>query len=149
MSDNPDMLVPLLNGLPNRSKYPAAARGNATIRRVVEADRDALFGFIRAHFDAGWANAIDVSMARQPPAAYVAAVSSRLVGFAFYDAGNLGTFGPLGVDEEWRNRGIGAALLLRCLFAMRAHGYAYAVIRQVGPEDFYQKVCGATLILGS
>ena len=75
--------------------------------------------------------------------------AGRVAGFAFYDGAYLGTLGPMGVDQHWRERGLGAALLLRCLAAMRAHGYAYAVIRRVGPEDFYRKVCGATIISGA
>ena len=42
--------------------------------------------------------------------------------------------------------GIGRALLLRSLAAMRAEGYAYAVIGGVGPQEFYKKCVGAMLI---
>ena len=42
--------------------------------------------------------------------------------------------------------GIGRALLLRSLAAMRAEGYAYAVIGGVGPQEFYKKCGGAMLI---
>jgi hypothetical protein len=32
---------------------------------------------------------------------------------------------------------------------MREAGYGYAVIGGVGPAEFYEKVCGATIIPGS
>ena len=41
---------------------------------------------------------------------------------------------------------IGRAMLLRSLAAMRAEGYAYAVIGGVGPQEFYKKCVGAMLI---
>ena len=41
---------------------------------------------------------------------------------------------------------VGTALLLRCLTAMREHGYGYAIIGSVGPVAFYEKNCHATVI---
>jgi hypothetical protein len=32
---------------------------------------------------------------------------------------------------------------------MREMGYGYAIIGGVGPAEFYEKVCGATVISGS
>jgi len=66
-----------------------------------------------------------------------------------YECSRRGFFGPTGVLPELRGKGIGAALLLRCLESMREMGYAYAVIGGVGPASFYEKVCGAFLIPGS
>ncbi|MBP5231616.1 MAG: GNAT family N-acetyltransferase, partial [Clostridia bacterium] len=50
------------------------------------------------------------------------------------------------VEESLRGRGIGGALLLRCLEAMRDEGYGYAIIGGAGPVDYYRKVCGAEII---
>ena len=58
-----------------------------------------------------------------------------------------GFFGPTGVDPAYRGKGIGKALLLKCLEAMRNEGYGYAVIGGAGPVNFYEKCCGATVIL--
>jgi hypothetical protein len=38
---------------------------------------------------------------------------------------------------------------LACLQAMRAEGYAYAIIGGVGPAEFYAKTVGAVEIEGS
>ena len=76
-------------------------------------------------------------------------MEGRIVGFAVYECSRRGYFGPTGVREDLRGRGLGAALLFRCLEAMREMGYAYAVIGGVGPQAFYEKVCGAFVIPGS
>jgi predicted N-acetyltransferase YhbS len=55
----------------------------------------------------------------------------------------LGFFGPGGVAESYRAKGIGAALLMSCLLDMRLKGYGYAIIGDVGPVEFYRKVVGA------
>ncbi len=46
-------------------------------------------------------------------------------------------------------RGVGAALTLAVLAAMREDGYAYAIIGGAGPADFYARVAGAIEIPGS
>jgi predicted N-acetyltransferase YhbS len=53
------------------------------------------------------------------------------------------------VDPSLRGHGIGKILLIECLEAMRAQGYAYAIIGGVGPAAFYSKAVGAALIPGS
>ena len=42
-----------------------------------------------------------------------------------------------------RGQGIGEALLIESLTAMREAGYGYAVIGGVGPAKFYERVAGA------
>ena len=58
-------------------------------------------------------------------------------------------FGPVGVEENFRDKDIGTALLLRCLHTMAADGYAYAVIGGVGNVDFYARTVNAVEIPGS
>jgi predicted N-acetyltransferase YhbS len=53
------------------------------------------------------------------------------------------------VAEEARGRGIGRALALAALHALKAQGYAYAIVGGVGPAAFYAKAFGATAIDGS
>lgn len=70
-------------------------------------------------------------------------MEDKLVGFACYDATCKGFFGPTGVDDVCRGKGVGTALLLACLHDMRAQGYGYAVIGGAGPVAFYEKTVGA------
>jgi predicted N-acetyltransferase YhbS len=79
----------------------------------------------------------------------VAEREGRIVGFAAYECTRRGFFGPTGVVPDERRRGTGGALLFRCLESMREMGYAYAIIGGVGPQRFYEKLCGAFVIPGS
>ena len=72
-----------------------------------------------------------------------------MLGFGCYDTTAKGFFGPTGVDEAARGKGIGAALLLVCLHALYADGYAYGIIGGAGPVEFYEKIVGAMVIPGS
>jgi predicted N-acetyltransferase YhbS len=45
-----------------------------------------------------------------------------------------------------QGKGIGKALVLASLWALREMGYVYAVIGAAGPVRFYQKTVGAIII---
>ena len=70
----------------------------------------------------------------------------ELVGFACYDAAALGYFGPIGVLEALRGKGVGKALMFACLLEMKLKGYGCAIIGWVGPQEFYEKTVGAITI---
>ncbi|MDA8245102.1 MAG: GNAT family N-acetyltransferase, partial [Elusimicrobia bacterium] len=55
----------------------------------------------------------------------------------------------IGVDRSLKIKGLGTALLLRTLEAMRDAGYGYAAVGWAGPVDFFRKTVGATVIEGS
>lgn len=149
----PDLLVKLYE-LPPLA--PALARSEAagvTIRRARAFERTALRRFIEKHFTTTWADEAEAGFATPPVRVHVATMAgeggSRIVGFAAHDCTALGFFGPTGVDETLRGKGIGAALLLASLHAMREAGYGYAIIGGAGPVAFYERFCGATVIPGS
>lgn len=118
----------------------------ANIRVALPPELHIVQGFVREHFSDYWVSELTVAMAHQPPGCLVAIVDGELVGFACYDATARGFFGPTGVAESQRGKGIGAALLYHTLAAMKAQGYAYAVIGGVGPVEFYAKAVGAVPI---
>ncbi len=91
----------------------------------------------------------DLAYRQSPITACVAEREGRIVGFAAYECTRRGYFGPTGVLPDERDRGMGAALLFRCLESMGEMGYAYAVIGGVGPKEYYEKLCGAFVIPGS
>jgi GNAT superfamily N-acetyltransferase len=105
--------------------------------------------FIEREFQASWLPAVELSLSRKPVSAFLALRGLRVIGFAVYDCGHLGYFGPMGVQEDWRGVGIGRALLGLTLQDMRECNYVYAVIGEVGPVEFYEKACGAFVIPGS
>ena len=149
----PDMLVKLYELPPHAPLIDELAAQGITVRRALAPEKHKIVEWVRANFSARWASECDVAMTGRPPGCFIAVdekdESKELVGFACHDATCKNFFGPTGVLESQRGKGIGKALLLAALHAMREQGYAYAVIGGVGPADFYAKSVGATIIEGS
>jgi hypothetical protein len=144
-----DMLVRLY-ALPDPG--PALERvkqHGVTIRRPEVWEQAVVVDWVRSTFSEGWAAECGIAFATRPPSCLVAIRNDRLIGFACHDCTRRNFFGPAGVADAERGRGVGAALTLAALAAMRASGYAYAIIGGVGPLAFYANVAGATLIDGS
>ena len=140
------MLVNLLR-LPPIATALEELRGNGVVvRRARPWELSAVRGFVAEHFARSWADEISVGLVRQPSTVFVALREGRLVGFAAYECTRRDFFGPTGVIESERGRGLGRALLLASLWGMRELGYAYAVIGGVGPAEFYERAVGARLI---
>ncbi len=119
------------------------------IRRPLAPEARLVTRWIADHFGEGWASEMAVSLSRQPVAAFIATRGQDLVGFSCHESIARGFFGPTGVAESARGAGIGHALLLASLLDLKAMGYAYAVIGDVGPSAFYEKTVGAMPIPGS
>ncbi len=144
-----DMLVRLYNLPDHRELLARLAEEGITIRRAQPWELTAVRRFITEHFSRGWADETSLGFARQPISVFIAQDGKRMVGFAAYECTARNFFGPMGVDEEYRKRGIGAALTLACMHALAEMGYGYAIIGAAGPEEFYTKVCGAEPIADS
>ena len=145
----PDMLVRLYDLPDTRPLFERAAADGVSVRRAEPWDRERMRSFATRCFGELWAVEADRAFNHSPITAYIATRGPEIGGFAVYECTRRGFFGPTGVREDLRGRGIGAALLFRCLNSMLEMGYAYAVIGGVGPAEFYEKVCGAFVIPGS
>lgn len=145
----PDMLVKLYE-LPDLTPIlnTLAAKG-VTIRPPVAVEKPKLYHWIEKTFGPRWAKECDLSFSSVPATCFIAEREGYILGFACYECTAKNFFGPTGVSEAWRHTGIGTALLLTCLHAMKEMGYGYAIIGGVGPAEFYTKVVAATLIEGS
>ena len=129
----PDMLVKLY-ALPDASAlYKSLEEKGIRIIRPMTPNKHKVHEFIVKHFPSSCFIAYDTN-------------SKEILGFAGYDCTCKAFFGPTGVDETKRGLGIGKALLLRCMEAMRDESYAYAIIGSAGPVDFYKKCIGAVVI---
>lgn len=126
----------------------ALAAEGVVCRRAESYERKHVIPFVREHWP-HWVDEASAAFGQVPPTLYFAAEGSRVIGFAAYNAARPNYFGPTGVDETQRKRGVGKVLLLQCLHALAAEGYAYAIIGGVGPAEFYARSVGATLIPGS
>ena len=112
-----DMLVKLYTLPPLAPEIEAQAAQGITIRRGLAPEKHFVADWVERHFSRYWVSECDV-----------------------------GFFGPTGVAESMRGRGVGRALLLACLHAMYDIGYGYAVIGDPGPIEYYAKTVGAQVI---
>ncbi len=144
-----DMLVKLYE-LPELNPVMTTQQSaGVDIRRALVAEKHVIVNYALENFSTGWSNQCDIALSNHPLSCFVAVKEAQLIGFACHNATYKGFFGPLGVEESARDKGIGEALLLACLHDMLAQGYGYAIIGGVGPIEFYEKTVGATIIAGS
>lgn len=142
----PDMLVHLLK-LPSLEVELESMRAQGVvIRRALPFEVAPVRDFVLQHFSTGWADEILPGYGNKPSSVYIAIREKEVVGFGAYECTQRGFFGPTGVAESERGRGIGRALLIACLWGLRDLGYAYGIIGGAGPTDFYTKAVGATII---
>ena len=142
-----DILVRLYD-LPPLDLSRTDAAG-VTLRRPLAPEKHVVTAWVGEHFGAGWVSETERAFANHPLSCFIATHDKALLGFACYDATALGVFGPTGVSKEARGRGVGAALFILTLHAMREHGYAYAIVGGAGPIDFYQRLVDGVIIPGS
>ena len=133
-----DLLVRLYD-LPVFEAEQKVRDAGIVLRRGLPFERHVILDWIRKHFSEPWVSEAALALSQQPPTIYVAVRENALLGFACYDTSAKGFFGPTGVDEAERGKGIGEALLIVTLKGMREAGYAYGVIGDPGPVAFYQK----------
>src|ERR1043165_2857896 len=136
----PDLLVNLLK-LP-----PLESTDGFIVRRAQPFELSQVRRFVSENFSPKWADEISVGFARQPISVFISTINRELAGFAAYECTRRSFFGPTGVLDSARGRGIGRALLLASLSALREMGYVYAIIGAAGPVRFYQKTVGAIVI---
>ncbi len=142
-----DMLVRLY-ALPDLQPYLDALEPGVACRKAESFEHTTVVAFVREHWP-HWVDEVEATFNRTPPSLYVATKGGALVGFAAYHATRPNYFGPTAMLEAHRKMGLGRVLLLQCLEAMRAEGYAYAIIGGVGPAGYYERTVGAIPIPGS
>ena len=123
-----DMLVHLYDLPDSTALYAEVVAKGVTLRRARAFEKHTVAEFAKTHFSPKWVSEVEVALTRQPVACF---------------------FGPTGVAENARGLGLGKALLMKSLEALREIGFAYAIIGGVGPKEFYAKACGAIEIPGS
>lgn len=119
---------------------------NADIEIILPdiSQKSSVLNWILGEFNLGWTDQAEAAFVNRPLTILIAVHRrEEIVGFACFDSVRMNFFGPMGVAEKWRGKGIGAVLLLESLRMMREAGYEYAIIHAVGPVMFYAKVCGA------
>src|SRR6266704_98292 len=142
----PDMLVNLL-------KLPALdpcltelSNTGINIRRAQPFELTPVREFIKNNFSLPWADEVSVGFAHKPITVYLATRERQVIGFAGFECTRRAFFGPTGVAEKERGRGVGKALLIAALWGLRDLGYVYGIIGAAGPIEFYQETVGAIVI---
>ncbi|MBQ5665204.1 MAG: GNAT family N-acetyltransferase [Akkermansia sp.] len=144
-----DMLVRLYalpEGAPLRRKLEEKG---VLIRTCRPYEMHAVQEWIARTFSTRWVSEFTAAMSHQPVGCIIATRNREVLGFACFDATMRGFIGPMGVDPSLRMGGVGKALLVTALEQMKALGYGYAVIGGTGPQEFYSRTVGATVIEGS
>ncbi len=144
----PDMLVKLYDLRDNREQYKKLEDAGIKIIRPMTPNKTKVVEWVRETFFDGWADEISMAFTHFPVSCFIAydVNEKKILGFAGYDCTYRNFFGPTGVDLAARGKGIGGALFLRCMEAMRDEGYGYAIIGGAGPVDFYKKIANAIVI---
>ena len=117
------------------------------VKKANVLDKDHIIRFIRDNFGSGsaWAYECEYALSNSPITCHIAACNKEIIGFSCFDATTKGFFGPMGVKESFRKKGVGAELLMRSLNSMKESGYAYAIIGSAGKSavGFYKKLVNA------
>ena len=138
-----DMLCSLISLPPLMPLIEELRQQGIHIRRPNPWERPQLNSFIKEHFSEGWAEETSVAFTHQPVTCFIALDGEKIIGFADYECTRKEYFGPTGVDQAYRGKGVGKALFLAALYGLLDLGYTYAIIGDAGPEDFYRKCVGA------
>lgn len=141
-----DMLVRLYDLNFSDPVFEQLSKEGVVIKRAIAPEKTAVVSWVKSNFGVHWASECSCAFRTSPACCYVAMKEKEIVGFACYDVTFKSFFGPTGVDEKYRGKGIGKALLLKSLEALWNLGYAYGIIGCVGPTEFYEKVCDAVII---
>jgi len=115
--------------------------------RVQPIDFEKTFNFVKQHFPNNtWADEVRYSFKLQPPTTFIAKnTKNEIVGWATHSQFFPGSFGPTGVDESLRGKGIGTELFLSCLWDIKQKGLDICEIMWVegNTVKFYSKAIGA------
>lgn len=142
----PDMLVNLLK-LPSQEPLLTNLRESGIIiRRAQPFEMRRVGEFVEKQFNTSWADEITVGYSNKPVSVFIAIQEGEVIGFGAYECTRRAFFGPTGVLESLRGKGVGKALLLACLWGLKEMGYAYGIIGGAGPTEFYTAAAGATVI---
>ncbi len=117
-------------------------------RVVFPSDSERVLNFVRKEFpdEKGWL--MEINHALHEGKCVISVIEHEIVGFACYDCTGKGYFGPFGVAEAHRSKGVGTEIFYECLDQMKSCGYGYTIIGWVDDtaKDFYEKEANAWYI---
>lgn len=144
-----DMLVNLLEIDDYHNEIERLKAEGIEIFRALAPDKFRIVEWVKEHSSISAAGECDRCFSNHPISCFIAAKGSKILGYACYNATAPDFFGPTRVLDECQGKGVGKALLLRSLHAMKDEGYIYGIIGGIGPAKFYEKCVNAVLIESS
>ena len=101
-----DMLVRLYE-LPDLSGYTEKMEKiRVWVRCPNVWEKPLLLDWVNEHFSLTWALECEAAFAVRPPSCFIAVKDDALIGFACYDCTRLNFFGPTGVADYARGKGV-------------------------------------------
>lgn len=129
------------------SQKPVSQHSDYTFSRIQSNEFKDTFRFVKHHFpDGTWAEEVELSFKLNPPKTFIAKdLKGEIIGWATHSQFFPGSFGPTGVLESKRGKGIGTELLKWCLWDMKEDGIENCQIMWVEDNTvkFYSKTVGA------
>ncbi|MBY8979781.1 MAG: GNAT family N-acetyltransferase [Candidatus Lokiarchaeota archaeon] len=126
---------------------PVLKKEGYKYERVQPEDFDKIYDFVKQQFPNNtWAAEVKFSLHFNPPTTFIAKnAHNNIVGWATHSQFFPGSFGPTGVKESLRGKGIGTILFLWCLWDIKQKGLEKSEIMWVVGDTikFYSKVIGA------
>jgi len=144
-----DMLIKLYD-LPAQEKVLSRLdQFGISIRRAMAYEQSKVHDWVKETFNIQWADECRAAFGGQPIGCLLALKKDTICGFCCIDCTFRNFVGPIGISTEFRNKGVGQALLAVSLAAMQAQGYAYAIVGNAGEPGFFQRAAGAVVIPAS
>tara|TARA_E500000318_G_scaffold110355_1_gene125576 strand:+ start:8899 stop:9381 length:483 start_codon:yes stop_codon:yes gene_type:complete len=142
-----DMLVRLLD-LPDISdeEKNLFEKEGISFKRPITPEKSLVVDWVAKHFSKNWADETEAAFTSLPVNCFIAQRNQEILGFACFESTAKNFFGPTGVLQTERGKGIGKLLLTKALLALKEMGYTYAIIGGVGPASYYEKVVDARII---
>ena len=106
-----DMLVRLYDLPEMETTYEKVAEGDVILRRPAVYEKHLVAKWVGEHFSPKWVSEVEVAMSHQPVTCYIATKDKEILGFACYDTTCKAYFGPTGVGEAARGKGVGLSLI--------------------------------------
>lgn len=123
---------------------------NVYISTVQEYEKEGFLSWVKVQFGESWSRTIRNAFHSESDFIPVlkAEENGEWIGFAAYDVylNKKGVFGPMGVLQLTRHKGVGKRLLYAALQSMKLRGYMYAILKEAGPIEFYERTVNAKLI---
>ena len=133
-------------------QLPVLNSGDTKIifRRVMAYEKTKVLNWVKSEFTVAWSDECSVAFSQPMISCFIAIEGGNIIGFACYDCTQKNFFGPMGVAEKSRQKGVGRHLMITAFHAMEEMGYAYAIIGGCdGQVDYYSNAVGAIPIENS